>query len=345
MAYTSVEKIAKVRLMCHKVLPAVYDESLSYLEAICKLTYKLNESIDAVNALDDNVEALNDTVIEYGERLTAVEGEIDGFEAEIRRQIAAMEVEFKAEMDAAVAQMDEKVDSKLSEVDAKLNEVDTKLDDMEARITAMENYVQTAVDRLTAEFTAIITAEIQRINELYVSFEAEMRQYVEDVVNELIQQIPDLTNIYVISPASGKLVKVQVAINEVFDFHLYNALTCDEFNSLGLSCEELNTLMVDSLPRGFTVREWLHDAKQLLMKILPAVKVEKWLPPNSIVRGYLTGVKDYLYKNVDLNAAVWMWSGTYTCDEFNTVGKTCDEINALNMTIDEYLMHGNTILV
>ena len=338
MAYISVDKIAIIRLQLHKVLPAVYDESLSYLEGLSKLTYKLNETINATNALNDNVDVLNDSVTELNDRVTAVEGEIDGFEAEITRRIAELEVSLTNRIDTAITDME-------NEVDTKLGEVDTKLSDMEVRIAEMERYVQETVAQLTAEFEALITAEIQRINELYKSFEIEMRQYVEDTVNELIQNIPDLTNIYVVSPASGKLVKVQVAINEVFDFNLYNALTCDEYNELGLTCNDINSLMVDSLPRGFTVREWLHDAKKLLIKILPVAKIEKWLQPHSLERGYLSGVKDWLYKNVDLNANVWLWSGTFTCDELVTLGKTCDEIIAYDMSCDEYMMSGNTIMV
>ena len=338
MAYLSVDKIAVIRLQLHKVLPAVYDESLSYLEGLSKLTYKLNETIGAVNALNDNVDTLNDSVTEINDRVTAVEGEIDGFEAEITRRIAELEVSLTNKIDTAISDME-------TEVDTKLDEVDTKLDDMEQRITAMETYVEETVDRLTREFRAIINAEIERITELYNSFEAEMKQYVEDRVNEVIQNIPDLTNIYVVSPASGKLMKVQEAINEVFDFHLYNALTCDEFNELGFTCNELNSLVVDYIPRGFTVREWLHDAKKLLMGILPVAKIEKWLQPHSLERGYLTGIKDWLYKNVDLNADVWLWSGTFTCDELASLGKTCDEIIAYNMSCEEYMMSGNAIMV
>ena len=104
-------------------------------------------------------------------------------------------------------------------------------------------------------------------------------------------------------------------------------------------------MVVDYIPRGFTIREWLHDAKKLLMNILPVAKIEKWLQPHSLERGYLTGIKDWLYKNVDLNADVWLWSGTFTCDELATLGKTCDEIIAYNMSCEEYMMNGNAIMV
>lgn len=338
MSYISVDKIAVIRLKLHKVLPAVYDESLSYLEGLSKLSYKLNETIGAVNALNDNVDTLNDSVVELNDRVTAVEGEIDGFEAEITQRIAELETSLTSKIDTAIDGMD-------AEVNEKLGEVDTKLNDMDARIEDMEQYVQETVTQLTEDFRAIITAEIARINELYLSFEGEMRQYVIDTVNELIQNIPDLTNIYVISPASGQLVKVQVAINEIFDFSLYNALTCDEYNSFAFSCNDVNSLMVNSMPRGFTVREWLHDAKQLLMKIMPVEKIEKWLQPNSVVFGCLSGLKDYLYKNVDLNATMWEWAGTFTCNELVTLGKSCDEIIAYDISCADYMLKGNTIMV
>ena len=34
---------------CQRILPAMYDDSLSYYENLCKLTYKMNEIIDNIN--------------------------------------------------------------------------------------------------------------------------------------------------------------------------------------------------------------------------------------------------------------------------------------------------------
>lgn len=35
---------------CFKVMPLVYDESLSYYEVLCKLTYKINEVIEQLSS-------------------------------------------------------------------------------------------------------------------------------------------------------------------------------------------------------------------------------------------------------------------------------------------------------
>lgn len=45
-----MEKINYVpNYRCQKILPLVYDDSLSYLEYLCKLTCKMNELIDNIN--------------------------------------------------------------------------------------------------------------------------------------------------------------------------------------------------------------------------------------------------------------------------------------------------------
>ena len=338
MAYTIVDKITKVRVLCHKVLPATYDESLSYLEQLAKLAYKLNETIDGVNALNDNVTVLNDSVTDLNERVEAVEGEISGFEAEVTERVNQLEITLTEKIDNSVIEMEQKVDTKLETVDVKIDEIERRVDEL-------DSYVHNTIDDITRDVMILVNTEIQRIQELYASFEDDMKTYVEEKVAEVIAQIPDLTNIYVVSPASGNLVKVQIALNEVFDFHLYNALTCDEFNELGFTIDELNKLPVKHVKRGYTVRERLHDAKRLLMEILPAEKVIKWVHPHSIIRNTLTGALDWLEKNVDINTDMWAISGCFSADEIATLAFTCDEINDFNISCNDYVLRANEIMV
>lgn len=338
MAYTIVERIAKVRVLCHKVLPAVYDESLSYLEQLAKLAYKLNETIDGVNALNENVTVLNDSVTDLNNRVEAVEGEISGFEAEVTERVNQLEILLTEKIDNSVIEMENKVDEKLSTVDYKIDEIEARVDELDA-------YVHNTIDDITRDVMILVNTEIQRIQTMYASFEDDMKQYVEDKVNEVIAEIPDLTNIYVVSPASGKLVKVHIALNEVFDFHLYNALTVDEYNSLELTVNQLNALPVHYVKRGFTVREWLHDAKRLLVDLVPIDKVVNWVDPHSIVRNTLTGALDWLEKNIDINTNMWMCSGCFTAYELSTLDFTCDEINDFNISCDDYVMRANEIMV
>lgn len=61
-----MNKINKINACCQKVLPLVYDESLSYYEVLCKVIQKLNELIKINNNIRDEIHK------EYVEILEAV---------------------------------------------------------------------------------------------------------------------------------------------------------------------------------------------------------------------------------------------------------------------------------
>lgn len=54
----SNEQIEKFKFWAHKVLPLVYDDSLSYYEFLCKVVQKLNEVIESTNITEENMEEL-----------------------------------------------------------------------------------------------------------------------------------------------------------------------------------------------------------------------------------------------------------------------------------------------
>lgn len=326
MAYVFVNKIASIRLFCHKVLPATYDESLSYLEQLAKLTYKVNETIESVNALNDNVDTLNDAVTEFEQRLEVVEGEITGFEQEVRASFAALEESINAS------------------VDAKLAEVDDKFSDLSNQMMAFEKMITNRVDTLEATLTETLNDEIAALNALYASLASELRDYIEEKVNEAISDIPDLTNIYVIDPTTGNMEKVQIVINNMFDFFLDHAFTIDEYNRLELTVNELNDLMVDDIPRGFTIKEWLTKARELLVKQLDIARVEFIAYPHSAVWDYLRGLKVWHDRNVDVNQMLIQASGCYSCGELNAKNITMGDIRDAEISCFQYAMYANSLI-
>lgn len=50
--------LTQFRAWCHKVLPLVYDDSLSYYEVLCRVFDYLNKVIDATNGTIEDVEEL-----------------------------------------------------------------------------------------------------------------------------------------------------------------------------------------------------------------------------------------------------------------------------------------------
>ena len=47
--------VTRLRMLCMKVLPTVYGDALSYEEQVCRVTEKINQLVDTVNALPDYI--------------------------------------------------------------------------------------------------------------------------------------------------------------------------------------------------------------------------------------------------------------------------------------------------
>lgn len=76
--------IGILRYWCQKILPAVYDDSLSYYELLCKVVDKLNEVVEQTNSNSDAIVELNRMFTEYIEH-----GYDDFYEQQINDWVAA----------------------------------------------------------------------------------------------------------------------------------------------------------------------------------------------------------------------------------------------------------------
>lgn len=77
MANTNLKQF---NVWCHKVLPLVYDDSLSYYETLCKVVDYLNKVIEGTTGVIDDWQALKDD-------LKVVEEWINNFDDEYAEKI------------------------------------------------------------------------------------------------------------------------------------------------------------------------------------------------------------------------------------------------------------------
>lgn len=64
MNNTPFSDIKPIKFWCQKILPLVYDNSLSYYEVLCKFSSKLNEIIDTLNGFESDVYSYIDEKIQ-----------------------------------------------------------------------------------------------------------------------------------------------------------------------------------------------------------------------------------------------------------------------------------------
>lgn len=72
------ETISRVHGWCHKILPLVYDDSLSYYELVCKLTAKINEIIGEIEKVKSPAIEYVKDYVKSAEFMSYVEGIISG---------------------------------------------------------------------------------------------------------------------------------------------------------------------------------------------------------------------------------------------------------------------------
>lgn len=78
-----MNKINKINVCCQKVLPLVYDESLSYYEVLCKVIQKLNELIKINNNIRDEIHKEYAEILEAAKTVTEAVASVTSMRDEV----------------------------------------------------------------------------------------------------------------------------------------------------------------------------------------------------------------------------------------------------------------------
>ena len=312
MAYVTVLKLHPLFFKCHKILPLVYDESLSYYEVLCKVAKSVNETIESVNNLNDNVTDLNSRVNVLNDELNAVADEINTFEADVNRRFDELSIDIEEQLGEKFEYYDGQIDELKAETRAELVALQEE----------MTTFLEVTFPRLEASIRLILEEEIGLVQQKFDSLEDDLKAYIYNELQKILEQIPEITTVWVVDPTTGELGDIQSVINNFYNVLRYFALTADEFDALGMTVDELQHIIVDGIPRGLTCLEWDMYAKLF-------INVDK---DKDKVGSYLTGELVELEDNVNINNILLKESGCYECGEFDEIGGDCDTIDTLNIT-------------
>lgn len=112
--------VNKIHPRCLPILPAVYDESLSYYESVCKLVSKVNELVDFINNIKldifEEAKAYTDgEIIALEGRVTQAVKDVQEIEKELSRQYEVFEIETTKRIDS--------FDERLVEMSDRINDI------------------------------------------------------------------------------------------------------------------------------------------------------------------------------------------------------------------------------
>lgn len=214
--------VDKFKFWCQKVLPTIYDDSLSYYEAICKIATYLNATIEQVNEFQKMIDALPETILNsekfqqmvtdavdgkidalykvVQDALDAFEREQDAFEKEVndsnaafQQQVNADNTKFKNDVNTANSQFKQEVNTKLSGYETDnarfKQEVNTKLTGYETDNAAFKKQVNDDNTQFKSEVNTANTQFKQQVNSKLDGYETDNATFKQQV-NAKVDEIP-----------------------------------------------------------------------------------------------------------------------------------------------------------
>lgn len=184
--------MTKVKAYCAKVLPLVFDNSLSYYEFLGKMCHKLNECIDALNSHNLNI-------IEFTHM---VQLEIENFEKYIEARMTEFEnglkkewAQFKEEINKAFEDFKQKMESEWAaekELNEKfrndlLNEFNELKADIIAEQERFENQMKADFNTFKENVNAVIEQFQQATNADLSAFKNTMQTQQNEFETHMVQ--------------------------------------------------------------------------------------------------------------------------------------------------------------
>lgn len=146
--------IDNIKYWCNKILPLVYDDSLSYYEVLCKTSAKLNEVITSTNGLLDAWDTYkNDIDAAFGEYTAKLDKKFNDLSEK-------MDADFFRYKDAVNSEiMDE-----FAKQDRKLREQDNKISGQDDKITAISDKVNSFIAEYNKTIAQIPSMVVDAVN-------------------------------------------------------------------------------------------------------------------------------------------------------------------------------------
>lgn len=144
--------IKPFRFWCQKVLPLVYDDSLSYYETLCRVVDKLNEVIENSGTayVDEQIEALRKELIDLIQQTSAADREYTDQEvAKAKEELGQKITELESSLTEKINQLEIETNEKFEAVNDDITEVKGDITNIQGDITEINQNIENIIDGTT----------------------------------------------------------------------------------------------------------------------------------------------------------------------------------------------------
>lgn len=233
---------SRVKAYCAKVLPLVFDNTLSYYESLLHFSHKLNECIDAINAQNLNIIEFTHMVeLEVSRfedavelQLKQYEEEWETFKTQMQEAFDAFKAEIEAEWEAEKAINEQFRDNMTAAFNTFKNEVNTNFANLRTQLIADLNTFKTNLEEQQDDFEDHIldlqTAFEAREQAARVAYQTNLNNLFEqwkvntlnafdtaihDWETETRSELESYFNLYIQQEISGRIASIQSQISDV----------------------------------------------------------------------------------------------------------------------------------
>lgn len=253
--------LQKLNLIMNQTLPATYDDSLSYYEALSKICYEVNEIIDKINADEALIAANSEAITSINSQIASINNSLETNAEKIQQNITQINGLLRT----------------MQQLAGQVNDLDGEVSSFSSSISSLT----TRVNKIESDFnTGFVTPYVTLTQELLPgspSDRAATKAYVDSKVSSEFAPI-------VITGNGGPAVLTQMTVR--FDktgLIIYGSISQDELPSGGY--EVFTASALRALGNGISA--WVGDTlanrsisvpifKQLSSLDPPTLDSERW---------------------------------------------------------------------
>lgn len=251
--------LQKLNLIMNQTLPATYDDSLSYYEALSKICYEVNEIIDKINANEALIAANSEVITSINSQIASINNSLSADAEKIQQ--------YTSQINGLLQSM-QQLATQVNDLDDDVSSLGSSVSSLTTRVNSIESDFNTG---FTTPYVTI-TSEILPGSP---SDRAVTKAYVDSKVSSEFTPI-------VLTGNGGPAVLNQITVR--FDktgLIIYGSISQDELPSGGYEMFTSSTL--STLANGISA--WVGDALANQSILVPIFKWASNLDPPAFDAG------------------------------------------------------------
>lgn len=234
------------RRYIQKVLPTSYDDSLTYLEELGQLQYKINECIDVINSVSEDWDEMKQDFANLRTQVEELQSTVDGMKEELKEYIDTNMEELSDNLVQMIENYMDEINRAMSDLSSS---VDSRIINFENTVNAELIDMRNAMQSLSSTLTHYIDNKVEILEIKHDADIAALNNRIDNIVFEY----PPILN-----PTNGLYEDINKVIEDVYSLARTEAIDCTEFDNLVITCNSYDD-------REITANDFDVKGKTILM--------------------------------------------------------------------------------